>query len=123
MTEKEGFPLGAIRVLFFLRVAYSASHLLLPFILGFLTEAGLRRPNFAGREIPLGGGLILLLLFPCLLALAFLARVPGFTVPLGLVFAVVLGGFGRWGSWTTPSGPGRRKGSAATSVSSSGNGA
>ncbi|MGQ9779626.1 MAG: hypothetical protein ACUVRM_07085 [Bacillota bacterium] len=102
--------MGAVRFVFFLIVAYSAGSLLLPFILGFLTEAGLRRPNYAGREIPLGAGLVFLLLFPFLLALAFLARVPGFPVPLSLIFAFVLGGFGTVGLVDDALGTGPAKG-------------
>lgn len=86
--------LGFVQYLLLLLVAYASSVLLLPYIAHFLAEAGLRRPNYAGREIPLAAGLHLVLLVPTLGTLAVLAGVPAAPAPLIAASTLCLCGFG-----------------------------
>ena len=86
--------LGLVQYLLLLIVAYSGVSLGLPIFLRFLAETGRVRPNYAGREIPLGAGLYLVLLLPVLHALALLAGVPGFPIGLSLLVTLTLVGFG-----------------------------
>lgn len=75
-------------------VAYTGTALGLPVFLRFLEEAGLRRANFAGSEIPLGAGLYPLFILPAFIAAALMAGVKGFTMELSLVFLFAVSGFG-----------------------------
>lgn len=86
--------LGFIQYLLFLVVAYVGTLLGLPLFIRFLGETGLRRTNYAGREIPLGAGLYLVVLLPPLQALAILAGVPAMPIQLCLIFALAAIGFG-----------------------------
>ncbi|MGE5550247.1 MAG: hypothetical protein ACM3ZC_06920 [Bacteroidota bacterium] len=86
--------LGFLQYILLLAVAYSGAALGLPMFMRFLREAGPRRTNYAGQEIPLGAGLYFVILLPPLLALAILAGVPAMPARLCLVFAFAAVGFG-----------------------------
>ena len=83
-----------LQYLLLLLVAYLGSSLGLPVFMRLLEEAGLRRVNYAGREIPFAAGLFLLFYLPFLLVLALLAGVKALPIPLDLVFGFGLTGFG-----------------------------
>ncbi|MGE5529054.1 MAG: hypothetical protein ACM3X6_07925 [Patescibacteria group bacterium] len=78
--------------------------------LAFLAGSGLRRPNYAGREIPSAAGLILLLFLPVTLALGILAGVPALRGMLSLVFGLAVLGFGLAGLVDDCLGASREKG-------------